>query len=121
MNFINLLLSTLVPAVRAADTINLENTNSAYNKLYDLTPSRFVNGITNILLGVGGIAAFLYLLWGGVQWITAGSDKDALDKARRRIITAMTGIIIVLSVYVFLFVIKVLFQVNLQNFTLTNL
>ena len=32
------------------------------------------NGI-NVAIAVAAIAAFAYLIWGGIQWITSGGDK----------------------------------------------
>lgn len=109
-------------ALLADDTISLNpSAGSPFTPLTGLKPSLYVVTAVNILLGGAGVLAFLYLLLGGVQWITAGSDKDAVEKARRKILQALTGLIIVFSAYAILFVIRILFNVNLIQFTITNL
>lgn len=51
----------------------------------------------NIMSAVILIAALLvlfYLIWGGIEWITAGGDKAKVEKARNRITQAIIGIIV---------------------------
>jgi len=44
------------------------------------------------LLIVGGIATFLYLVWGGISWLMAGGDKDRVESAKNRITNAIIGL-----------------------------
>jgi hypothetical protein len=56
------------------------------------------NAITNVLNLVFFFALILvliYLVWGGIQWITAGGDKQGTEAARGKITGAIVGIIIV--------------------------
>ena len=98
------------------DPITLEP-GANYENLVGLTPSDYVAATINILLGVGGVAAFIFLLIGGIQWITAGGDKDALQKAQKKVVQALVGLSIVFSSYAILYIIRVLFQVNLIEIT----
>jgi hypothetical protein len=41
------------------------------------------------------IITFIYLLLGGVQWITSAGDKSSLEAARNKITHAIVGIVIV--------------------------
>jgi hypothetical protein len=108
--------------VLADDYINIgAGTNSPYHNLTTLLPSFYVKAAINILLGGAGVLAFLFLLMGGIQWITAGGDKDAVEKSRRKITQALVGLVIVFSVYAILFIIRVLFQVDLIQFNITKL
>jgi hypothetical protein len=97
------------------------NINSNYTFLRNLTPAAYVVTAINLLLGIAGVLAFLFLLFGGTQWITAGGDKDALDKSRKRIVQALIGLAVVFSAYAIIFIIRVLFNVNLVQFTLRPL
>jgi hypothetical protein len=85
---------------------------SDFASLSGIRPSGLVRTLINILLGGSGITAFLYLLWGGNQWITAGGDKDALDKARRKIVHAIIGLVIVFSSYALIFLASRFFGIN---------
>lgn len=52
-----------------------------------------------LMLIIGIVAAFLYLLMGAVQWVTAGGDKDGIEKAKKKITGAIVGLLIGFSVY----------------------
>lgn len=45
------------------------------------------------------IFAFLYLIIGGVSWITSGGDKAQLESARNKITHAILGLIIVAAAW----------------------
>lgn len=47
------------------------------------------------LLIVAALLAFLYLILGGIQWITSGGDKSGMEAARNKITHAIVGLIIV--------------------------
>lgn len=95
-----------------ANTINLTNPLSPYRSLFNLRPSSLVSSGINLLLGAAGIAAFIYVLIGGYQWITSSGDKEALDKAKKRITHALVGLAIVFSAYALIFIIRALFNIN---------
>lgn len=45
------------------------------------------------------VGSFFFLLWGGVQWILSGGDKEGIEKARKKIVNAIVGLAITLSIY----------------------
>lgn len=47
------------------------------------------------LLIIAALLAFLYLVLGGIQWITSGGDKTGMEAARNKITHAIVGLIIV--------------------------
>lgn len=59
--------------------------------------SQLITRIINIALGVVGVVAVVYLIWGGVTYITAGGDAEKAGKGRVAITNAIIGIIIVIS------------------------
>lgn len=50
------------------------------------------------LFVVAGLMAFLYLILGGIKWITSGGNKEDVEKARNQIQAAIIGLIIVFGV-----------------------
>ncbi len=48
---------------------------------------------------LAGVAFFVYLLFGGIRWLTSGGDAKATQSARDSIATALVGLIIVVSTY----------------------
>jgi len=55
--------------------------------------------VINILLLIAGVIAFLFLLWGGFQYLTAGSNEDQATSGRKIIINAIIGIVIIFFSY----------------------
>jgi hypothetical protein len=58
-----------------------------------------ISGLVGMLFIAGFLLAFLTLIMGGLNWITAGGDKTKLESARNQITNAVIGIIIVGSAY----------------------
>jgi hypothetical protein len=54
--------------------------------------------LVRFLFVVAGLAALLYLLLGAISWITAGGNKESVDKAREKIQNAVIGLILVFVV-----------------------
>ena len=55
--------------------------------------------IINVALGLLGIVALLLILYGGFLWMTAGGNSEKLDKAKKIILRAVIGLIIIISAY----------------------
>jgi len=53
--------------------------------------------IIRTILTFMGVVLIGYLIYGGFLWMTAGGEKDKIDKARKTIINAIIGVAIVLS------------------------
>lgn len=65
----------------------------------------YVSSIVGVLLTAAALAAFLFLVWGGLNWVMAGGDKGKVEEARTRITNAVIGLAIVaLSWAIFLLV-----------------
>lgn len=60
---------------------------------------RLIAALMGIFLVIAFIFAMLYLILGGLNWITAGGDKTKLQTARDKITQAIVGLIIVAAVY----------------------
>jgi len=58
-----------------------------------------IGAIFNAVLAIVGALAFLLLVLGGVQYMSSGGDKIAVEQARGRITAAIVGLVIVLGAY----------------------
>lgn len=58
-----------------------------------------ISAVVGVILIIAAILAFLFLLLGGIQWITSGGDKAGLEAARNKITNAIVGLIIVASAW----------------------
>lgn len=96
-------------------------TNIRYNALANIKPSQYVTAAINLILGAAGVVAFIFLLWGGVQWILAGGDKEGTEKARKRITSALIGLAIVFSAYALIFIVQALFGISIISVNLSRI
>lgn len=58
---------------------------------------KLIGNVMGIFLTIGAIAVLFFLIWGAIDWITAGGDKGKLDKAREKITQAIIGLILLIS------------------------
>lgn len=55
----------------------------------------FFTRIVNVALYVGGGIAVIYLIYGGIMYVTAGGDQEKATAGRTAIVNAIIGIIII--------------------------
>ncbi len=58
-----------------------------------------VGNSLSILIGIAVFASFIFIILGGISWITSGGDKQKLEKARGTIVFAIIGLIISISAF----------------------
>ncbi len=75
----------------------------------------FVSNFIILALGIAGMVLLAMLIWGGYKYMTAGGDKEATAQGMSRIRNALIGIVIVFSIYAILFVVELLFGINLRQ------
>jgi bacteriorhodopsin len=56
--------------------------------------------IANIFLLLAGFIAFVYLIYAGILYITAGGNADQAQRAQRAFINVIIGIVIITLSYV---------------------
>jgi len=69
----------------------------------------------------GAVIFFIMLLVGAIQWISSGGDKAKTEEARGRITNALTGLIILLSLFAIANLIGSFFGVNILRLNLRPL
>lgn len=91
MRKLTLIGSTLVylstPITTFAADIVITPPAQGYKTLGD-----FVTNLLTISFAVALLVVLVMLVWGAFEWITSGGDKDAVAKARNRIINALIGL-----------------------------
>lgn len=53
-----------------------------------------ISNAVSLVFVIGIIAVLFMLITGGYSWITSGGDKEAVGKARQRIIQSLIGLLI---------------------------
>lgn len=53
---------------------------------------KFVSNVLSLAFGLALLFVLIMLVWGAFEWIASGGDKDAVGKARNRIVNALIGL-----------------------------
>lgn len=61
-----------------------------------ITPTSLIGRILTWVLFFAGAIAVIYLVYGGLLYITAGGDAEKATKGRTAVINAIIGIVIIL-------------------------
>lgn len=56
-----------------------------------------INAILTFIFIIAVLLVFLYIVWGGITWITSGGDKGKTEEARNKITAAVVGLLILLA------------------------
>jgi len=63
------------------------------------------NGLSWLLV-TAVILALIFLIWGGIKWITSGGDKAKVESARNTIIGAIIGLIVVFTSFLIISIVS---------------
>lgn len=83
--------------------------------------NRFLPSLITLFFIAATIVALIFLLIGGIKWITAGGDKAATESARGTITAAVVGLILVFSVYAIVRLIGFFFGIDLITIDISPL
>lgn len=68
-----------------------------------------LNAVLSFVMVVAALLVLMYLIWGGIEWITSGGDKGKTESARNKITAAVIGLIVLAAAYaIFMLVIRFL-------------
>ena len=74
---------------------------------------KFVSNAAGVALVIAAILVFVFLIWGGIQWITSGGDKGKTEEARNRITAAFVGLAIVAAAWAVVQLISTFFGIDI--------
>lgn len=85
----------------------------AFAQVSDVTPptgfftdiGELINGVLNFVMVIAALLVFMYLIWGGIEWITSGGDKGKTESARNKITSAVVGLIVLAASYAILLIV----------------
>ena len=61
--------------------------------------NKIIGNLISAAIGFLGVLLFVYLLWGGFLWMTAGGDTSKVKDATAVIRNAIIGLVIIASAY----------------------
>jgi TRAP-type C4-dicarboxylate transport system permease small subunit len=90
-----------------SDVVDPTNLIKKFSSLGDI-----IQHLLPFLFGLAAMLALLFLIWGGIKYMMAQGDPKQLDAAKNTITGAIIGLVVVLSVTLIFFIIKVLLNIN---------
>jgi hypothetical protein len=72
-----------------------------------------ISRLLSVALIIAGILVFIYLVWGGIEYITSGGDKAKLESAKARITAALIGLTIVATSWAVMLIVAYFFGLPL--------
>lgn len=79
---------------------------------------QFITQAITLIFGFAILVVLVMLVWGAFEWITSGGDKEAVGKARNRIINALIGLAVLAVAYALTKVAADFVGINLFNITI---
>lgn len=80
----------------------------------------YINRLLPILIGlafiISVVVCVILIIIGGIRWITSGGSKDTIASARNMITNAVTGLALLLSLYLLIQFVNYVFGINLGGF-----
>ena len=80
-----------------------------------------IGNIVGVIVIIAFLMAFMYLLMGGISWITSGGDKAQLESSRNKITHAIIGLIIVAAVWAIMNIVGPFLGLNFPNLTIPTI
>lgn len=106
--------SSLLLLSQTAFAVNIGT--AEVSKGFAVNLGTMLTSLLTIVMAIAALAVFIYLIWGGIEWITAGGDKGKTESARNKITAAVIGIIVLAAAYaILLLVLQILGFSSLTN------
>ncbi len=113
-------LSLVNPAFSAShNTFNIQQPSGAGVPVNPKTQSAegtvtiIVKNLVYIFFAIGAIGTLIMFLWGAVEWILSGGDKEKVASARKRMTQALVGLLLLALSFVILRVVSTLAGFNI--------
>lgn len=96
----------LIPNIIYAETFQIKQPGGVPVEFNDTKPAAetivetvLVN-VISIFFTVGGLGVVIYFIWGAVDWILSGGDKEKVASARKKMTNAIVGLVLLSLSYV---------------------
>lgn len=102
-----------------------EITNPALSEsISGLTPGQgiafYIATLWRTVVIIGGVAFLLYLVWGGIEMMTAGGDKNKTQEAQQKISNGIIGLTILVASYAIILFVQNVLKINILQPALPN-
>lgn len=111
--FGGLFLSTAALAQAGSESTVDLTPKGAFEGLINITLPSIVPVAIKIILILAALIALVFLIYGGIRWITSGGDKTAVEAARGTITSALIGLLVVFAAWAIIRLIELLFGIKI--------
>ncbi len=95
--------------------------NPILPKLGHFNLGTLIGNLVSVAIIFACIFTLIYLVWGGIEWITSGGDKAGMESARSRITAALIGLTIVAAAWAIMMLVSKFFGFSFKNITIPGL
>lgn len=75
------------------------------DKSADVLLETIITNAITVVFAIAAVLVIIFLIWGAIEWIISGGDKEKVSNARKKITSALIG----LAILAFVFVIAAVF------------
>lgn len=79
-----------------------------------------VSNAISVVFIIAAVATFVYLVVGGMQWLTSGGDKTHIETAQKMITNAIIGLTIIAASYAIYTLVLDFFGIDLSALCTNN-
>ena len=97
--------------VLVQETIIIEP-GADFTGLEDITVPGIVSAVVKLILVLAALVSFIFLVLGGIRWITSGGDKEGTAKAQGTITAALIGLVIVFAAWAIIRLLQTFFGIG---------
>lgn len=91
----------IFPSLAFAQDIGLSRKNKPGNIPLGMSIGDMVATFLQLMYIIGALGTLVFIVWGSMDWILAGGDKEKLAAARKKIINSIIGItLLALSAFI---------------------
>ena len=110
--FLMTLVATSTVLAQNGVTVNLKPTGN-FAGLENFTVSGIIAAAIQLILVVAALVALVFLILGGIRWITSGGDKEKTAKAQSTITAAVVGLLIIFATWAIIRLVESFFGIKI--------
>ena len=99
--------------IAAESTIDIRPQGEEFGRLGELTIPNIVAGAIRLILVIAALVAFVFLIIGGIRWVTSGGDKEKTARAQQTLTAALVGLVIVFASWAIIKLIETFFGIEI--------
>lgn len=118
-NLVNYLM--VVPVLAAEEDKIKLIPEGQFSGLGGITIPGIVSAGIRFILVIAALVSFVFLIIGGIKWITSGGDKEGTSQAQSTITSALIGLVVVFAAWAIMKLIETFFGIEILTLTIPTI